>query len=294
MKNDTASPAGPSRATSAIFSLLASVGLLVAISIADFLTGYEMGVSFFYLIPIGVISWVNGGWAGVASAVVASAVWGYVDHATGHVYSRAFYLYWNAGMRLLAFSSIAVVLSALHRALREARILARTDHLTGAVNSGSFLTVVQSEIERTRRYGRPFSLAYLDLDNFKMVNDTLGHAVGDDLLRVVVVVVREQLRTSDTVARLGGDEFAFLLPETDQEAAQAVIAKVQGSLEAKVRERNWPVTMSIGCVTVGPTGAAAEELLHQADTLMYRAKMGGKNAARFARAGEGPGAARRS
>jgi len=270
------------RTIPAALSLIASAAILAVVSTVDFLTGYEMGFSFFYLIPIGIVSWVNGRWSGIAAAVVSTVVWALIDHANGHPYSHAMYLYWNSGMRLLVFSSMAVVLAALHRAFREERILAQIDHLTGAVNGRSFLSTVQAEIDRTRRYGRPFSLAYIDLDNFKAVNDTLGHAAGDELLRTVVIVVREQLRASDIVARLGGDEFALLLPEADETAARTVIAKVQTSLEERVRERNWPVTMSIGCVTAGPTTTVAETLIHEADTLMYRAKMAGKNLARYA------------
>jgi diguanylate cyclase (GGDEF)-like protein len=262
-------------------SILAALVILAGIATLDYVTGYEIGFSFFYLIPVALVAWVNGRWPGLAAATVTAAVWGFIDISTGHAYSNPLYLYWNAGMRLLIFASMALVLASLRRALQEERVLSRVDHLTGALNARSFLPVVQSEIDRSYRYGRPFSLAYIDVDNFKSVNDTLGHAAGDELLRGVVLSIREQLRTTDVVARLGGDEFAVLLPETDQPAAEAAIGKIRTNLDARLRERRWPVTLSIGCVTHAGSGLVADELIKEADDLMYRAKMGGKNAASF-------------
>jgi diguanylate cyclase (GGDEF)-like protein len=262
-------------------SIVAALVLLAAIAALDYITGNETGFSFFYLMPVGLVAWVNGRWPGLGAAVVAAGVWAFIDDAAGHRYTHPLYLLWNAGTRLLVFASMALVLSALRRALQEERVLSRIDHLTGALNARSFLATVQAEIDRSRRYGRPFSLAYIDVDNFKSVNDTLGHAAGDELLRGVVLSIREQLRTTDVVSRLGGDEFAILLPETDQPAAEAAIAKIRANLDARLHGRTSPITLSIGCVTHAGTGLLADDLIKEADALMYRAKQGGKNAASF-------------
>lgn len=86
------------------------------------------------------------------------------------------------------------------------------------------------EIDRLHRYGRPFTVAYIDLDNFKAVNDQFGHAIGDRVLCTVVSSLKKYMRKTDVCARLGGDEFALLLPETDHEFARLVISKIQGEL----------------------------------------------------------------
>src|SRR6185312_6159583 len=105
--------------------------------------------------------------------------------------------------------------------------LARIDALTGVANGRTFYDLARVELCRFQRTGRPFTVAYLDLDNFKQVNDRLGHPAGDDLLRRVAQVLRDNTRVLDVPARLGGDEFALLLPETDAEDALPVLSKLR-------------------------------------------------------------------
>ena len=100
------------------------------------------------------------------------------------------------------------------------------DPLTGALNSRAFTEQLQLEVDRAKRYDHPLSLAYIDLDNFKRVNDSRGHLEGDKVLRCVVTEMRKSVRANDVVGRLGGDEFALLMPETDVAAAHATIQQV--------------------------------------------------------------------
>jgi diguanylate cyclase (GGDEF)-like protein len=109
------------------------------------------------------------------------------------------------------FLVVVVVLSSLRGAWEREKIHARTDSLTGVSNARAFFEVAAVELARARRYQRPFTIAYLDLDNFKQVNDRFGHEVGDDLLQIVARTLREGSRASDFVARMGGDEFVVLL-----------------------------------------------------------------------------------
>jgi diguanylate cyclase (GGDEF)-like protein len=160
--------------------------------------------------------------------------------------------------------------------------LARTDSLTGALNSRSFYDVAQTEIDRCQRYHRPFALAYIDLDNFKAINDTFGHTTGDEALRTVATFIRQRTRRTDVLARLGGDEFGLLLPETTEQLARNVIGKIQEGLAQEMRRNAWPITFSIGvlsCTTAPPTSDA---LIKMADELMYSVKREGKNAAKYA------------
>jgi diguanylate cyclase (GGDEF)-like protein len=161
------------------------------------------------------------------------------------------------------------------------RDLAHIDFLTGAVNSRFFFDLVNMEIYRSQRYNHPFTIVYLDLDNFKTVNDKFGHITGDQVLRAVANQARTHLRKTDVVARLGGDEFALLLPETNQESAQVVISKIQGGLLVEMQQSNWPVTFSIGVLTCTDAPPSPDELIRLADELMYSVKHGSKNAIKF-------------
>jgi diguanylate cyclase (GGDEF)-like protein len=162
--------------------------------------------------------------------------------------------------------------------LEHERNLARTDYLTGAVNSRYFYEFVQTELDRVQRYEHPFTVVYIDLDNFKLMNDQFGHATGDVALQTIVRCAQQHLRKSDIVARLGGDEFALLLPETNQAAAQAALTKIQQIFLAEMQQHDWPVTLSIGALTYSaPASITPDALLKMADSLMYRAKTSGKN-----------------
>jgi diguanylate cyclase (GGDEF)-like protein len=249
----------------------------------DYLTGYELSFSLFYLAPISFVAWYGGKKAGVALSFLASLVWLVADVASRHYYSHVGVYFWNTAIRLGFFVIVALLLSALKAALDLERQLARTDSLTQATNSRYFVELVQKEIERASRYGRNFSLAYLDCDNFKAVNDQFGHSTGDEVLRVIVTDVSEQLRSTDVIGRLGGDEFAILFPETDQEAVQTVISRIQGDLLAEMENHEWGVTFSIGVLTCEGGACTSENLIKQVDNLMYSVKKDGKNGVRFLR-----------
>ncbi|HZV83089.1 MAG TPA: GGDEF domain-containing protein, partial [Geobacteraceae bacterium] len=126
------------------------------------------------------------------------------------------------------------------------------------------------------------SLAYLDLDNFKQINDTYGHAAGDALLKSIVGNIVGHLRRTDVVGRLGGDEFAIFFPATDQSLVQVVVQKVRNELTEMMKECTWPTTFSMGVVTCTGCIHDLEKLISYADMLMYEVKRAGKNDIRFA------------
>jgi diguanylate cyclase (GGDEF)-like protein len=161
-----------------------------------------------------------------------------------------------------------------------------TDPLTGALNSRAFYEAAQTEIERARRYKHSLTIAYLDVDNFKIINDTSGHKEGDNLLRTMVEVMKSRVRRMDIVARLGGDEFAILMPETDQTSAMSVVQQTLKSLADETRKHNWPVTFSTGVLTIPEAFSTVNKMIEVADALMYEAKHGGKNRIRQATFGE--------
>ncbi|MCL6417261.1 GGDEF domain-containing protein [Aestuariirhabdus sp. Z084] len=129
-----------------------------------------------------------------------------------------------------------------------------------------------NELVRSSRYEHILSLAYIDIDNFKLVNDSLGHPAGDQLLIEVASSLKKSLRATDTVARLGGDEFSCLLPETGQEEAKAAFSKASELLIRRMKGRNWSVTFSVGIVTFETMPEDIKEAMKVADELMYSVK----------------------
>lgn len=255
--------------------LIAGVGML------DFLTGNEIAISLFYLIPIAMLTWLAGRWVGIAASVISSAVWVGTDVAAGGPYLSTSIYIWNTFIILGFFVIVVLLLSALRKALEHEREMAHTDYLTGAVNTRFFFELLQMEIDRSQRYAHPFTIAYIDIDNFKEVNDQFGHVTGDRVLILVVEGARRHIRKTDLVARLGGDEFALLLPETSQESAQIILAKIQSEILTGMQSVNWPVTISIGALTCVSAPPGTQEVIGMVDDLMYSVKHTGKNAIKF-------------
>jgi diguanylate cyclase (GGDEF)-like protein/PAS domain S-box-containing protein len=165
----------------------------------------------------------------------------------------------------------------LRTALENEKNVSRVDFLTQIANRRAFSEILDLEIKRSRRYRRPMVLAYMDLDNFKQVNDRLGHETGDELLRLTAQTIRANIRSTDTVARLGGDEFALLLPETDHQPACIVISKLRRILLEAIEARHSNITVSIGLACFEVPGESIEAIIKTADDLMYSAKNQGKN-----------------
>jgi diguanylate cyclase (GGDEF)-like protein len=247
----------------------------------DLLTGYEIAFSFFYVFPIFLVTWLIGQRVGIVASLVSACAWIWADLASGHPYSHIYIPVWNTLIRLSFFFIITFLLSALRTSMEREKELSRTDYLTGAVNARLFYELAQAEIDRFQRYEHPFTLAYIDLDNFKGVNDQFGHSIGDQVLCIVVSSARKYLRKTDVLARLGGDEFALLLPETDQESARVAISNIQGKLLEEMRQNNWPVTFSIGVLTCNSAVHTTDELVKMADELMYSVKNDSKNAIKY-------------
>jgi diguanylate cyclase (GGDEF)-like protein len=136
---------------------------------------------------------------------------------------------------------------------------------------------LQAEINRSRRYKHSLTLAYIDLDNFKQVNDRFGHSTGDLLLKLIVEIASQNIRNTDLFGRMGGDEFVLLLPETNYQAARIVLTRVQQDLLKTMTERSWPVGFSIGAITFINQPNSSEAMLERVDKLMYQVKNSGKN-----------------
>ena len=187
----------------------------------------------------------------------------------------------NSGAHMAAFATIIVLISFLRRSHAEEQRLARTDPLTGLANPRSFMETADAELERQRRFPRPLTIAYMDLDNFKAVNDRFGHRAGDEVLSVVARALRRSTRATDHLARLGGDEFAVLMPETDQQGARTILERASAAVASEMAQHGWPVSCSVGAVVCVEAARDVDELVGRADSLMYQVKQSGKNAIRI-------------
>ena len=236
-----------------------------------------MAFSLFYVMPISLAGWLMGRKSGLLSSLLSTLVWLLTD-LSGHIYEGPVVPIWNTLVRLSFFCLVGLLLSALRSSVKHEKALARTDYLTGAANLRFFLELLQKEIDRSLRYLHPFTVVYIDLDNFKAVNDKFGHLLGDEVLQMLVSYITTHIRKTDVTARLGGDEFALLLPETTQESARVVLTKLRDGLLEEMQRNNWPITFSIGVLTCTAPPVKAEELVRIADELMYSVKSGGKNA----------------
>ena len=260
-----------------LFWVVTGVFLALLIGIVDFLTGYEVSLSLFYLIPISLVTWCTTRNLGLAISMLCASVWYLADSFGGHHYSNPFIIHWNTLIRFCIFTVTAMLLSSLRDAMQRERKSSRIDYLTGAANSRNFYELMEMEINRALRYNHPFTVAYVDIDNFKSVNDRFGHKAGDEVLRTVANTMTACLRNVDVVARLGGDEFVLLMPETGQAAARVALTKMQKNLLLEMQRNAWPVTFSIGVVTWIDTPCTPDELIREADGLMYNVKNMGKN-----------------
>ncbi len=185
---------------------------------------------------------------------------------------------------VLAMMTSLTGLAAFNRADSQARVRrlhslleerATRDPLTACLNRRGFDEPLDQEIIRATRYCRPLTLCVIDIDHLKSINDSLGHAAGDDAIRLVAKALTTVARGTDLVARRGGDEFAMLLPETGEDEASIVTERIHAQLRRSGTDH--PVTVSIGLATIGPGVAPAGSLLDAADSALYVAKESGRN-----------------
>lgn len=259
---------------------VAVTGVLIVGGV-DYLTGYEMAMSLFYLGPVAIAAWYCGRFAWSAIAVCSCVSWYIADMAAGNQYSHPAIPVWNSMIRLGIFYVTGLLLTELRASLRAQRQLARTDGLTGLNVRREFDSRLKHDLEMSHRYKSALTVVYLDLDDFKNVNDTQGHAGGDQLLREIGRVLGGSVREVDTAARVGGDEFALILPNTDSSGAQQAITKLARELHQALDTRCAGVTCSIGVVTILDPTMSPDRALAAADGLMYQIKLKGKGSVAY-------------
>ena len=273
--NQTPPPpvAVPAESGKIILGCLLGVAL---VGVFDYLTGVEARVFPLYYIPIGIGALRVSRSFGLLLSVASTALWALAIYLGGASWSREIFLF-NTLTQVASFAVVAFLVASIKQRYEMERDLSRKDNLTGLANSRAFYEFAGHDLSLARRSGKPFTIAYMDLDNFKMVNDQFGHLVGDRALHTAADVLRHHTRASDLPARFGGDEFVLLLPETGPEQARVMLERLAAALGTAMAERNWPITASVGAVCFLHTPATIEEAISAADALMYRVKQSGKN-----------------
>jgi diguanylate cyclase (GGDEF)-like protein len=267
------------RTTSQTFLILA---LSFVIGLVDYLTGPDFTFSPFYLIPPSLAAWKMSRQLALFAAFINSLTWLWVDFSSGRFQPTLPVYAWNFTSRLMSLLVVGLLISWLRKSMDHEKRLATTDPLTNVLNSRAFNEALDLEIKRSLRYEHALTLVYLDVDNFKSVNDRFGHKIGDHVLATIGNLLRNSIRQNDVLGRLGGDEFAVLLVETDPIEAHTVVAKFQEMLTLTIQENNWPISLSFGVLTCTNTFCSAEKMISVADELMYTVKKGTKNNANFA------------
>ncbi len=272
-------------------TVMLSLAATVLIGLLDHLTGPEFGFSVFYLLPILACAWRVGIRTAILLAATASVCWFASDFALrdqSHVWISS----WNGFSRFVIFGAMAVLVFYLRRSQKRLVILnrqlessakheaglARTDSLTGLPNGRSFLEVLTREANRNLRSGQSICVAYIDVDNFKGINDQHGHAVGDDVLKRLAESFQHVVRGGDVAARLGGDEFAILFWNVQQNEVEEMAKRLKH--QAALIAKDYPgmgLGISVGLAYFQKPPLDPQDLLTKADAAMYQGKETGKD-----------------
>jgi diguanylate cyclase (GGDEF)-like protein len=282
----------PTKRVSPLAMLAVALPSVALVGVIDHLTG-PVAMSLLYYVPIVAVAWLSGLWPGVL--VAASAGSSLLAVAILQAAHATPIIYWNSFTRAVTFAALGVAVSLLRKdrdklhdlnerlqaSLRTEAGLARTDALTGLPNGRSFREQLAHELARSQRDGTPIAVGYLDLDNFKRINDGFGHDAGDAVLRRAAAALSECVRDVDLAARIGGDEFVVALVSPGERACEMVGERILDKMRAIARE--FPEAgfgATIGFAWFEKPPADVEVLLKQADDVMYDVKATGKG--RFA------------
>ena len=248
-----------------------SILAIVAIFGIDLADGSSIWTHVLYVFPICAIALSCARFTWVVVALLLSAVFQLVTLLGYDITVLAVIA--NLVITLVANVMTVGLARAARSRLAKLKTLATTDVLTGLHNRLGFQSVAENEITRQKRYGGVFSLAVLDLDRFKVLNDSIGHAGGDLALRRLSDILRASLRRSDSIARLGGDEFVILMPNTQETDCAALCHQLSATIAGQMEAAGFPITASIGYATFERPADSFEAALQKADDAMYAAKV---------------------
>ena len=260
-----------------IWTALLVIAEIVLVTVLNYLASdsyYSLDV--LYCLPI-----IQAARAGAIHALRHS------DRQTPAIVGTLVALVWSAGeaaavypdyplsafaLNLFARSVTLTVLGRVIAKLWKEREFSRKDALTELANRLEFMERFEIEQARSARSSKPYSLIFMDINNFKALNDEQGHHAGDEALKALSDILRENSRKGDVIARLGGDEFVVLTPETGEAAGDALTRRILAATEREFQNKGWPISVALGHVTHVGDGQTIEDLLREADGKMYAMK----------------------
>jgi diguanylate cyclase (GGDEF)-like protein len=256
---------------------IATVGYL------QFLSGPDLVFSIFYVLPLLLLGWKVGGRAAAPACALAAAVAALAEVAFEPGRQHVWIVFWNTASRFCVFLLVASLRAGLEKQER----LAGTDPLTGVSNGRVFADAAARAIESFGARGLPVTVCYLDLDDFKRINDAHGHSGGDAALRALAAALAASTREQDVVARVGGDEFALLLPDTGSKGAKTLLESLRSRVRAVAGGDPFELSFSIGAATFLVPPSSVDEMIGAADAMMYAAKRAGKGSYQHVVVGQG-------
>ncbi len=263
---------------------LLSFVLVLLIGIYDYWAGSEISATLFYLLPILISSWFGKKWSGYITALISSLAY-VASYWHLHEYITISLFVWNIFLRIVIFSFFVYFITQIRKKVVDLNLdnvlSPRVDQLTRILNSRGFYEILEVEIKRLERYKKPVAIVYMDVNNFKAINDNFGNTGGDHLLFSFAQTMKRHIRTSDVMARIGGDEFVFLLPEADMEGLKAFVTKIQDLLENMAEQKEWPVTFSFGATLFMKAPDTVDEMTAIPEEQMRLAKKQDKNSTRY-------------
>jgi len=252
--------------------------LVLLIGYLDHITAANIDLSVLYLAPVAITVWFSSRRPAFIVSALAVAVWEFeeVFFRLEHFQTAAFWA--NLFLRLAYFVTAVIIIARLKMDYDREKKLANYDSLTGAMNRRSFETAVKKGMEECAREKKAYTLVYFDIDNFKKLNDSMGHAFGDAVLVKTSEVLMDKISEAGHFARLGGDEFAFFVPGYGRVQIRNLMDNIMSELVSGDNVLKG-VTYSFGALAVERKKPDnLQELMHRADSLMYAVKKSGKNA----------------
>jgi len=253
-----------------------SFAAILFVGYLHYLSGTEIEFHPLFLLPIAAATWVGGASVGVTAALFGAAVWFVTDWWLTDGAAPGMLMF-NELLRLGVFFIVVFFVARWKAALERESLLAQIDPLTGLSNRRAFFALGATELAHARRSRQSVAAVFFDVDGFKTVNDTLGHAAGDELLCTVAELLHSRCRATDLCARMGGDEFALLLFATGAGAAQEFADTLRQLLLEAMRRHDWSATFSIGVAVFKTPPDDVAQLVSHADALMYAVKQSGKD-----------------
>ena len=266
-----------SRKTSQLRAVTVATALTSVLGCADFMTSSEISFSIFYLIPITAAVILSGRQLGLIFSVICALVWITADIASGLDYHVWHIPVWNTLVRFGYFTFHTVLLNQLLTTISMIQAASLQDPLTKAANWRYFEQYSSQLLQQAGRDNIKMTIAYIDVDNFKKINDSFGHGVGDEVLIQIAQTIQSQIRSQDMIARLGGDEFAVVLNNTDLTTSQEILDRIRRATLQEMQAKNWDVTLSIGAMVFSVLPMTITPMLKMVDNLMYDVKKNGKD-----------------